>query len=301
LLDAGAVDVGAFVDDAVAYCTVVEARTRQEARMRIHRPPRVVEGERRVGAGEHDVGVVKRANRSDVGPVAAKDVRMHAIAAEGVGDDLLAEIGRAVLRDAVEQHVPREHVDPHRGHERLVGRQRGQTRGLTPFGHFTEPFARRLLLERRDLPVAIQAKNAHAGRVFDRHRLRGNGDVGAAIDVRVDQIEIVHPVEMIAGEDEVVVRVVSLEMARSLTDGVGGALIPVRIVRRLFGRQDFDEPAAEEVHAVRLRDVSIQRRRVELCEHEDAPDVGMEAIADRDVDQTVLAADRDRRFRTVLG
>jgi hypothetical protein len=78
-------------------------------------------------------------------------------------------------------------------------------------------------------------------------------------------------------------------------------LIPVRVVRRLFGRQDLDKPAAEEVHAVRLRDVAVQRRRVELREHEDAPDVGVQAVADRNVDQAVFAADRDRRLRTVLG
>ena len=116
----------------------------------------------------------------------------------------------------------------------------------------------------------------------------------------VDQLAVIHPVEMIAGEDQVVVGVVPHEVARGLPHGVGRALIPVRVVGRLLGGEDLDEPLAERVHPVGLRDVPVERRRVELRQHEDAADVGMQAVADRDVDQAVAAADRDRRLRPML-
>src|SRR5262249_16815515 len=61
-----------------------------------------------------------------------------------------------------------------------------------------------------------------------------------------------------------------------------------------------DETRAEEIHSVRLRDVPVERCRVELREHEDAPDVGVQAIADRNVDQAVFAADRNCGFRPML-
>src|SRR5437773_645974 len=77
-------------------------------------------------------------------------------------------------------------------------------------------------------------------------------------------------------------------------------LIPVRVVRRLLGREDLDEPLAEDVQAIRLRDVSVERRRVELRQHEDATNVGMQTVTDGDVDQPVCAADRNGRLRPVL-
>ena len=128
-------------------------------------------------------------------------------------------------------------------------------------------------------------------------RLRRDRDVGVAIDVRVDQFREVHPVEMVAREDQVVVGSVAGEVARRLAHGVGRALEPVRVVGRLLGGQDVDEAAREQVHPVRLRDVPVERGRVELREDEHPPQPGVQAVADGDVDQPVLAADRHRGLR----
>jgi hypothetical protein len=77
--------------------------------------------------------------------------------------------------------------------------------------------------------------------------------------------------------------------------------VPVRVVRRLFRGEDLDEPLAEQVHAVRLRDVAVEGRRVELRQDENAPDVGVQAVADRDVDEAILSPNRHSGLRTVLG
>jgi hypothetical protein len=93
--------------------------------------------------------------------------------------------------------------------------------------------------------------------------------------VRVDERRVVHPVQVIAGEHELVLGVVLGEVADRLADGVGGALIPVRIVRGLLGSQDFDEAAGEAIEPVgpvmcrlseaELNCVSTKMRRMSAC------------------------------------
>ena len=65
--------------------------------------------------------------------------------------------------------------------------------------------------------------------------------------VGADQLRIVHPIQVIAGEDEVVVGLVLGDVSDRLANGVRGALIPVRVVGRLLGGEDLDEPAGEPV------------------------------------------------------
>ena len=159
-----------------------------------------------------------------------------------------------------------------------------------------EPLGVRLLLEADDLPGSSNRKIPISVASSADDRLRRDRDVGAALDVRLDHLAEVHPVEVIAGEDQVVVGVVVLEVARGLAHRVGRALEPVGAVGRLLGGEDFDEAVREDVEPVGLRDVPVERRRVELRQHEDALEAGVQAVADRDVDQPVLAADRDRRL-----
>ncbi len=155
----------------------------------------------------------------------------------------------------------------------------------------------RLLLERRDLAVDVEAEDAHLGRFARRHRLRRNRDVGAALGVRLDELAVVHPVEVVAGEDQVVVGVHLLEVPARLAHGVRRALEPAAAVGRLLGRQDLDETFRVAVEPVGLADVTIERRRVELRQHDDLPDLRVQAVADRDIDEPVLPADGDRGLR----
>ena len=74
--------------------------------MRVDRPARVEEVERRAAPRQLDVRVVERVDRADVGPVAAEDVRAARGASERRRDDLLAEVDARLLED-LEQHVAR--------------------------------------------------------------------------------------------------------------------------------------------------------------------------------------------------
>ena len=58
-------------------------------------------------------------------------------------------------------------------------------------------------------PLAVEAEDAHAGRLGGVHRQRRDGDVGVAIEVGVEQLRVVHAVQVIAGQNQVVVGVVT--------------------------------------------------------------------------------------------
>ena len=106
---------------------------------------------------------------------------------------------------------------------------------------------------------------------------------------------------MIAGQDQVVLRVDVAKVARRLPHGIGGPLKPLLAFRRLLGGEHFDEPVGEQIQPVRLRHVAVERGRVELRQHVDAFEPGVQAVADRNVDEPVLASDGDRRLRSVMG
>ena len=128
--------------------------------------------------------------------------------------------------------------------------------------------------------------------------LGGNGDIGATVDMAppfrsspCDRDG--HPPERSSPR--------SGPRVGRAADRVRRALKPVLVVVRLFGGQDLHEALAEKVHPVRLADMAIERCRVELRQHENPPDVRVQAVADGDVNQPVFAANRHRRLGTVLG
>ena len=197
---------------------------------------------------------VERLDGSDVGPVAVVQIGAHAMRAERGRDDLAPEIGdRRVLQQS-EQHVAREHVDAHRRDERLLvvvesdceTAFRAARCCRSPPAARGSAFPRTPRSARRDR----NRKMPHRRRVLRRHRQRGDRDVGVLVDVRVEHPPVVHAIEMIAGENQVVVGVVSPEVPRRLPHRVGRALKPARAVRRLLGRDDVDEAVRERIHAI---------------------------------------------------
>ena len=247
--------VAAFGDDR-CRATVQSSRRapRQKARVREDRPVRIVELERRAGLRQHDVGVVERRDGADVGPVAAKQVG----AARCSGRAPAGMTSRPKSRwrprvEQLEQHIAREDVDAHRGDERLVAGCAAERRAgrhaaadLAPAARASaSPRTRRSGRSRsnRKMPIADASSivTGCAAIVMSASR-----STCASTSSRV-----VHPVEMIAGENQVVVGVVAHEVARRLAHGVGRALEPVRVVGRLLGRQDLDEALAEQIDAGR--------------------------------------------------
>jgi hypothetical protein len=222
--------------------------------------------------------------------------------AERSRDELAAEVEAGFAFQHPQQDLAREHVDAHRRHERQVVVVRGKRRAWwNAAADLLQPWRLGLLLERDDLPVALEPEDAHLRRRLRVDRLRRDRHVGFVCLVRVDELAVVHAIQMVAGKDQVVLRLVLREVPGRLTDRIRRALIPVRIVRRLLGRKDLDEPAGESIESIGIGDVAVERGRVELRQDVDAADVRMEAPADRDVDQSIFAADRDGRLRSRRG
>ena len=68
--------------------------------------------------------------------------------------------------------------------------------------------------------------------------------------VRVDQLAVIHPIQVVAGQNQDVIGLVRREVPLGLPHGVGGSLIPVRVVGRLLGRENLDEAAGENVELI---------------------------------------------------
>ncbi len=208
----------------------------------------------------------------------------------------------ARLLEDLEQDLAREHVDAHRRDERLVrGHAASRRAARNAAAHRRQPGGIGLLFEAGDAALVVEEENPHLCRVGGRDGLRRDRDVGPAFDVRLDHLAEVHAVQVIAGEDQVIVCFVPREMAGRLPDRVRRPLEPVAALGRLFGGEHFDEAIREHVHPVGLRHVPVERRRIELREHEDPLEARVHAVADRDVDEPVLAAERHRGLRAHPG
>ena len=104
-----------------------------------------------------------------------------------------------------------------------------------------------------------------------------------------------------AGQDDQVLRVLAEDRVEVLIDRVGRALIPL-LADPLLRTQDFDE-LAELVgdHAPSHAQVAAERERLVLQRDEDAPHPGIDAVAEREIDDPVRAAEVDRGLRPLLG
>jgi hypothetical protein len=111
----------------------------------------------------------------------------------------------------------------------------------------------------------------------------------------------IHAIQLIARQHDHVIGLFFPEVAAALPDGIGRALEPALGTRGLLGGQDPHIAMGEGVEAIGALDVAVQRFAVELGQHVDLADAAVDAVADRDVDQAVLAGDRHRRLGPFIG
>src|SRR6185295_7090461 len=116
-----------------------------------------------------------------------------------------------------------------------------------------------------------------------------------------DEITIVHSIKMIARQHQRRVALVVIEMMQALAHGVGGPLKPIGPLGGYLGCEDVDEAVCESAEAIRARDVTIERRGVVLSQYEDAMNIGVDAVGNRNVDQAILSAKRNRGLGTLSG
>ncbi len=186
----------------------------------------------------------------------------------------------------VDQRLAREDVVAH-GDERALGIVR-QRRG-----------ARRLLLEADDPPRLIHAEHAELAGVLQGHRPGGDRRVGARLLMEGEHLVHVHPVDVIGAEDGDDVGVEVVDQVQVLEHRVGGAPVP-RGAHSHLRRHDRHEEVRE--HAARAPgQPQVLDQRLGLVLHEDVErrHVRVHEVREYEVDQTVAAAERDRRLRAL--
>ena len=219
------------------------------------------------------------------------------------GNDVFAEILEVVV-EAPFQRGAVEKVDAHR---RLVKFAVSRETEFSEqwFGNAQAAkhrVVRRFFDKARDAPLRVRLHDAESLRFAARDRDGRNGQFRSGGKMGRHEFTEVHLVKLVAAEDEEIIPRAFEEIAQVLPHGVRRSLIPTGAGRRLLRGQNFDEAArAEDVELVRPADVLVQRHAVELREHVDAADAGVETIADRDVDEAVFAPERHGRLGAVFG
>src|SRR5437762_10207564 len=111
----------------------------------------------------------------------------------------------------------------------------------------------------------------------------------------------IHPVKLVAAENQIKLEWSLEEVTHVLPHGVGGSLVPLRPFGRLLRRQNIDKAPGEIVELVARLNVAMQRHGIELREQIDRAQAGVQAIANRDIDQSIFSAEGHGRFCAVLG
>src|SRR5262245_13702843 len=134
--------------------------------------------------------------------------------------------------------------------------------------------------------IALQNPKARSRLTVDRGGAQRH--VGAALNVCSQEVSVIHAVELIAAQDEVVLVRALKKVGKVLAHGVSRALIPAGALARLPGGQDFDKAFSKDVKFVGARNVPVQGFGVKLRQNVDLAKPAVDAVADRDVHQTVF-------------
>ena len=150
--------------------------------------------------------------------------------------------GRAASSSSARfEHVRAEDIDAHRRQRRV--RRPGHRRGLL-----------RLLLEPDDALAFVDADDAEARRVGDRHLDGREGGVGVLLLMEPQHLRVVHLVHVVARQDDDVARGLAGDRIEVLIHGVRGAEYQCSPTRFCGGRISMNSPSSSDttLHPMRM-------------------------------------------------
>ena len=150
-------------------------------------------------------------------------------------------------------------------------------------------------------PIFIDADDPKFAGLYYRYLDAADSHIGLFVYMEGKHRTIVHFIYMITGQYQYIRRVMTTQNVEILIDCIRRALEPLRAVPGLLGSEDADEAGAEVVEVVGERNVLVEALGVVLGEDEDPAQVRVEAVADGDVDEAVLARDGHGRLRALVG
>ena len=261
---------------------------RMRGRPGINPPGFIVERQRRVFAQKIHVGLPQALNGSHVLPIALKGVGEHALPGrQHGGNDVFAEIvGRGfilfVRLQIVKQLFAVENIDAHGG---LVA--------VGVFGLFGKLV---------NGAVLVRTHNAKSARLLQRNLQHGNGTIGFLFLVKPKHFVIIHLVNVVARKNHHVVRVVPIHKFFVLIDGIGRSAVPIGASVPLIGRQDrHPSESAVQIPRQAVADVFVERQRLILCQNTHRIEVGIGAVGQGEVNNPVLAAERNGGLGRLYG
>ena len=234
------------------------------------------------------VGLPQAGDGSDILPIAAETVSVHAaVITQQCGNDILAEVVLTVgivfvLGEVLFQDIPVEDINAH-GSQVALG-------------------VLRLFLEFADAVILVRNHQTKARGFAPRHFHNGNRELGVLLFVEAQEISVILLADLVAGQDDDVLRVITVNEGNVLVNCVGSALVPVRASGLLVGRQHMDAAMqAVKVPRLAVADVFIQDQRLILGQDANGVNIRVDTVGQRKVDDTVLTAERNRRLSQLLG
>ena len=99
----------------------------------------------------------------------------------------------------------------------------------------------------------------------------GDGDIRARFNVGVEHLVVIHFVDVVARENQHIIRIVLLDEADVLKNGVGRSAVPFAALGRHVRRKD-EHTAIGEVEIPRLAraDIAVQFKRLILRQNADS-------------------------------
>ncbi len=222
------------------------------------------------------VEVVHR--RHPVGHQSRDDVAAHVV---------IGVVVVGVGADGVDEHLGGEDVVAHR-RERLLGVV-GRARRIGG-----------LLHELADASRVVGVDAAEGRGLGPRHPDSRDRRPRTALDVELDHLLGVHPVDVVGTEHDDVVGVLVVDEVERLKNRVGRPGVPARTEALLRGHRGDVLPGKPGQPPV-LRDVAIQRMRLVLRQNADPQVSGVDQIRQHEVDEPVGAAEGNRRLGSIGG
>ena len=161
---------------------------------------------------------------------------------------------------------------------------------------------RALFVEAHDAPARGRLDDAELGGVLSIDGDGRHGDLRPLLLVVLDHAGDVHPIDVIGPEDRHQVGVGLLDQVDVLVDGVRRALIPGLVGGpHLRGHGDDEAVLQDPAELPAVGEVLEQRLALELGEDVDRVDARVDEVAEDEVDDAVLAAERNGRLGALLG
>jgi hypothetical protein len=148
-----------------------------------------------------------------------------------------------------------------------------------------------------DAPVVTDGQDAEVARFLYGYLDTADGDVGTASAMLFEHGPVVHPVDMVPGENEHEPGVDFVDEIEIAIDGVGGTAIAAVRRERVGGPWNDDGAAQRTIPS--SGEMREQRRRLVLRRDADGAHAGIHAVGQREVDAAEGAAERQRRLADV--